>query len=232
MNKYLILVVEDDPPVRNLITTTLKANEYKFITAENGELAIMETASHNPDIVLLDLGLPDIDGVEVISRIRTWSNVPIIVISARSEDGDKIEALDAGADDYLTKPFSVEELLARLRVTQRRISLMKNMGTQESIFINGKLRIDYAQGCAFFEEEELHLTPIEYKLLCLLARNIGKVLTHKYITQNVWGSSWEKDVTSLRVFMATLRKKIEKGKDSPQYIQTHVGIGYRMVKVE
>ena len=137
MNKYLILVVEDDPPVRNLITTTLKANEYKFITAENGELAIMETASHNPDIVLLDLGLPDIDGVEVISRIRTWSNVPIIVISARSEDGDKIEALDAGADDYLTKPFSVEELLARLRVTQRRISLMKNMGTQESIFING-----------------------------------------------------------------------------------------------
>ena len=232
MNKLTILVVEDDVPVRNLITTTLEAHEYRYITAENGKSAIMETASHNPDIILLDLGLPDIDGVEVIASIRRWSNVPIIVISARSEDADKISALDAGADDYLTKPFSVEELLARLRVTQRRLALIQNNSMQQAVFINGALRIDYVSGCAFLDEEELHLTPIEYKLLCLLAKNIGKVLTHKYITQNVWGSSWENDVVSLRVFMATLRKKLEKNPDSPQYIQTHIGIGYRMVKVE
>ena len=230
MNKYLILVVEDDVPVRNLITTTLKAHEYRHIVAENGETAIMETASHNPDIILLDLGLPGINGIEVIERIRTWSNVPIIVISARSEDSDKIEALDAGADDYLTKPFSVDELLARLRVTQRRISLMQNTAHQ-SVFINGNLKIDYAMGCAYMGDEELHLTPIEYKLLCLLARNTGKVLTHQYITQNIWGSSWENDVVSLCVFMATLRKKLE-GDKSVQYIQTHIGIGYRMLKVE
>ena len=192
----------------------------------------METASHNPDVILLDLGLPDIDGVDVIQRIRSWSNVPIIVISARSEDTDKIDALDAGADDYLTKPFSVEELLARLRVTQRRLALMQNNNAQQAMFINGQLRIDYAAGCAFLGEEELHLTPIEYKLLCLLARNTGKVLTHKFITQSIWGSSWENDVASLRVFMATLRKKLESRPGSPQYIQTHIGIGYRLLKIE
>ena len=219
-------------PVRNLITTTLKAHDYRFIAADTGEGAVMETASHNPDVILLDLGLPDIDGVEVISRIRTWSNVPIIVISARSEDTDKIDALDAGADDYLTKPFSVEELLARLRVTQRRLALMQNNYSQQPVFINGQLKIDYASGCAFLGGEELHLTPIEYKLLCLLARNTGKVLTHKFITQSVWGSSWENDVASLRVFMATLRKKLESAPDSPQYIQTHIGMGYRMLKIE
>ncbi|RGS79610.1 response regulator [Coprococcus sp. AF21-14LB] len=233
MNKPLILVVEDDASVKNLITTTLKAHEYRYITAGNGETAILDASSHNPDIVLLDLGLPDIDGVEVIRKIRTWSNMPIIVISARSEDTDKIDALDAGADDYLTKPFSVEELLARLRVTQRRLTMMHNeTAVESSVFINGALRIDYAAGCAFLGEEELHLTPIEYKLLCLLSRNVGKVLTHTFITQHVWGSSWENDVASLRVFMATLRKKIEKGENSPQYIQTHIGVGYRMIKVE
>lgn len=233
MNKPLILVVEDDASVKNLITTTLKAHEYRYITAGNGETAILDASSHNPDIVLLDLGLPDIDGVEVIRKIRTWSNMPIIVISARSEDTDKIDALDAGADDYLTKPFSVEELLARLRVTQRRLTMMHNeTAVESSVFINGALRIDYAAGCAFLGEEELHLTPIEYKLLCLLSRNVGKVLTHTFITQHVWGSSWENDVASLRVFMATLRKKMEKGENSPQYIQTHIGVGYRMIKVE
>ena len=232
MSKIMILVVEDDAPVRNLITTTLKAHDYRYITAATGEGAVMETASHNPDVIFLDLGLPDIDGVEVIRRIRTWSTIPIIVISARSEDTDKIEALAAGADDYLTKPFSVEELLARLRVTQRRLALMQNNNAQQAMFINGQLRIDYAAGCAFLGEEELHLTPIEYKLLCLLARNTGKVLTHKFITQSVWGSSWENDVASLRVFMATLRKKLERTPDSPQFIQTHIGIGYRMLKVE
>ena len=174
MNKSLILVVEDDTSVRNLITTTLKAHEYRYLTAPNGQSAILETSSHNPDIVLLDLGLPDIDGVEIIKKIRTWSNMPIIVISARSEDTDKIDALDAGADDYLTKPFSVEELLARLRVTQRRLSMMQKVSPAEAVvFVNGKLRVDYAAGCAYLNEEELHLTPIEYKLLCLLTRNIA-----------------------------------------------------------
>ena len=233
MKKFQILVVEDDAPVRNLITTTLRAHDYRFITSGTGEGAVMEVASHNPDIILLDLGLPDIDGVEVIRRVRSWSNVPIIVISARAEDNDKIDALDAGADDYLTKPFSVEELLARLRVTQRRLSMMQKVSPAEAVvFVNGKLRVDYVAGCAYLNEEELHLTPIEYKLLCLLTRNIGKVLTHTFLTQSIWGSSWDNDIASLRVFMATLRKKIEKEPNSPQYIQTHIGVGYRMLKVE
>lgn len=230
MNKALILVVEDDVPVRNLITTTLRTHNYKYIIARNGETAVMEAASHNPDIVLLDLGLPDIDGVEVIRRIRSWSYMPIIVISARSEDADKIEALDSGADDYLTKPFSVEEMLARLRVTQRRLAVLSD-SRGDSSFVNGRLRIDYAAGCAFLGDEELHLTPIEYKLLCLMSQNVGKVLTHTYITQKIWGSSRENDIASLRVFMATLRRKLESEPDSPQYIQTHIGVGYRMMKV-
>ena len=233
MNKPLILVVEDDTSVRNLISTTLRAHDYRYLTAQNGDSAIMEASSHNPEIILLDLGLPDMDGVEVIKKIRTWSNVPIIVISARSEDTDKIDALDAGADDYLTKPFSVEELLARLRVTQRRLAIMQNESPVEtSLFTNGQLRVDYAAGCAYLGEEELHLTPIEYKLLCLLSRNVGKVLTHTFITQSIWGSSCDDAIASLRVFMATLRKKIESQPESPQYIQTHIGVGYRMMKVE
>lgn len=233
MNKILILVVEDDTSVRNLITTTLKSHDYRYLTAPTGQAAILEASSHNPDIVLLDLGLPDTDGVEVIRKIRTWSNMPIIVISARSEDTDKIDALDAGADDYLTKPFSVEELLARLRVTQRRLAMIqKESDVSSSVFINGDLRVDFAAGCAYLNDEELHLTPIEYKLLCLLAKNVGKVLTHTYITQNIWGSSWDNDIASLRVFMATLRKKINSRPNAPQYIQTHIGVGYRMIKVE
>lgn len=230
MNKPLILVVEDDKAVRTLITTTLKAHDYRFIEAVNGETAILAATSHNPDIILLDLGLPDMDGVEIISRVRMWSNVPIIVISARSEDSDKIGALDAGADDYLTKPFSVDELLARLRATQRRLAIM-NADTTSSEFVNGGLRIDYAAGCAYLNGGELHLTPMEYKILCLLAQNVGKVLTHTFITQKIWGSAWENNVASLRVFMATLRKKLECAPDSPQYIQTHVGVGYRMMKL-
>lgn len=233
MTKSLILVVEDDVPIRNLICTTLKANNYRYVTAEKGETAILEASSHNPEIILLDLGLPDFDGIEVIRKIRSWSAVPIIVLSARTEDSDKIEALDAGADDYLTKPFSVEELLARLRATQRRLALVQNgeLRTQ-SVFVNGKLTVDYAAGCAFLDGEELHLTPNEYKLLCLLSQNVGKVLTHTYITQQIWGRSWENDIASLRVFMATLRKKIEKDPAAPQYIQTHIGVGYRMLRVE
>ena len=230
MNKPLILVIEDDKAVRTLITTTLKAHDYRFVEAVNGESAILAATSHNPDIILLDLGLPDMDGVDIITRVRMWSNVPIIVISARSEDSDKIGALDAGADDYLTKPFSVDELLARLRVTQRRLAIM-NAESTSSEFVNGSLRIDYAAGCAYLNGEEMHLTPMEYKLLCLLAQNVGKVLTHTFITQKLWGSAWESNVASLRVFIATLRKKLESAPDSPQFIQTHVGVGYRMMKL-
>ena len=230
MNKPLILVVEDDSTVRSLITTTLRANDYRFLSAPNGESAIACASSQQPDIVLLDLGLPDLDGVEIIRRIRTWSQIPIIVISARSEDSDKVSALDAGADDYLTKPFSVTELLARLRVAQRRIS-SASARTGESVFRNGSLTIDYGAGCAFLKGEVLKLTPTEYKLLCLLTKDVGKVLTHTYLTDKIWGSSWESDMASLRVHMATLRKKIEKDPDA-QYIQTHIGIGYRMMRVE
>lgn len=232
MNNLLILVVEDDAPVRNLIGTTLKTHGYNYMIASTGESALMQASSNNPNIVLLDLGLPDIDGVDVIKKIRTWSELPIIVISARTEDKEKIEALDAGADDYLTKPFSVEELLARIRVTERRLATMQSANKSESIFVNGNLKIDYAAGCAYLSDEELHLTPIEYKLLCLLSRNVGKVLTHTFITQKIWGAAWESNIASLRVFMATLRKKIEPSADSPQYIQTHVGVGYRMIKAE
>ena len=227
MNEFLVLVVEDDKPIRNLITTTLKMNDYRFITAVKGNEAIMLSASHKPDIIILDLGLPDIDGVEVIEHIRTWSDVPIIIVSARSEDRDKITALDKGADDYLTKPFSVDELLARLRVIQRRLMKSENISVTE--FVNGRLRIDYVSGCVHLDDEELHLTPIEYKLLCLLAKNVGKVLTHKYIIQSLWGTPADNSEASLRVFMATLRKKL--GDSSQALIQTHIGIGYRMMKL-
>lgn len=174
MNKPLILVVEDDHAIRSLITTTLETQQYRFHKAETGAQAIMEAASQRPDVILLDLGLPDMDGINVIQKIRSWSNVPIIVISARSEDRDKIDALDAGADDYLTKPFSVEELLARLRVTFRRIQYHDHLSNGDRAhFTNGDIKIDYASGCVYFKGEELHLTPIEYKLLCLLSRNVG-----------------------------------------------------------
>lgn len=232
MNKPLVLVVEDDAAVRNLITTTLETHDYRFQTASNGDSAIIKAASFNPEVVLLDLGLPDMHGIHVISKIRSWSTMPIIVISARTEDSDKIEALDAGADDYLTKPFSVEELLARLRVTFRRLNYSySNENGPGSVFTNGDLKIDYAAGCAYLDDNELHLTPIEYKLLCLLSKNVGKVLTHTYITRQVWGNACENDVSSLRVFMATLRKKLDLGPHTPQCIQTHVGVGYRMLRM-
>ncbi|KAA9007564.1 response regulator transcription factor [Paenibacillus spiritus] len=231
MNKPFILVVEDDRPIRKLITTTLETQGYRYQTAETGEASIIEAVSRQPDLMVLDLGLPDMDGVDIIRKVRAWSNLPIIVVSARSEDRDKIEALDAGADDYLTKPFSVEELLARLRVSLRRIrNDSDKLQRDASRFVNGPLRIDYSAGCVWVDEEEIHLTPSEYKLLCLLAKNSGKVLTHNYILRAIWGNH-PYDVPALRVFMATLRKKIEKGSGQPKLIQTHIGIGYRMLQV-
>lgn len=230
-SRQRILVVEDDPAVRNLVTTALDLHGYDVERAETGELAVMEAASRNPDLIMLDLGLPDIDGVEVISKIRGWSAVPIIVISARTEDSDKIGALDAGADDYLTKPFSVEELLARVRASLRRSGMAGAGAAESSTFDNGPLHIDFAAGCATLAGEELQLTPTEYKLLALLAKNVGKVLTHTFITHEIWGTSWDSDIASLRVFMRTLRKKIEADPSHPQLIQTHVGVGYRMQRL-
>ncbi|WP_417037291.1 response regulator [Collinsella stercoris] len=230
-SRQRILVVEDDPAVRNLVTTALDLHGYDVERAETGELAVMEAASRNPDLIMLDLGLPDIDGVEVISKIRGWSAVPIIVISARTEDSDKIGALDAGADDYLTKPFSVEELLARVRASLRRSGMAGAGAAESSTFDNGPLHIDFAAGCATLAGEELQLTPTEYKLLALLAKNVGKVLTHTFITHEIWGTSWDSDIASLRVFMRTLRKKVEADPAHPQLIQTHGGVGYRMQRL-
>lgn len=231
MNKPQILVVEDDTAVGNLIATTLETQNYQYHRANTGAGAVLDALSYRPDVMLLDLGLPDMDGVEIIKKVRSWSNMPIIVVSARSEDSDKVAALDAGADDYLTKPFSVEELLARLRVALRRVRYDSDKLSEEaSVYENGELKIDYAAGCAFVNGEEIHLTPIEYKLLCLLAKNTGKVLTHNYILNEIWGSSSVSDTPSLRVFMATLRKKIEPDPGEPRFIQTHIGVGYRMIR--
>ena len=231
MNKPLILVVEDDKAICKLITITMETQGYQYHTAGTGEGAILEAVSKQPDIMILDLGLPDMDGVDIIKKVREWSNMPIIVVSARSEDRDKIDALDAGADDYLTKPFSVEELLARLRVSLRRVRYdSEKLVKDASVFANGDLKIDYAAGCTWLDGGEIHLTPIEYKLLCLLSKNVGKVLTHNFILHEIWGN-YTSDIPALRVFMATLRKKLEKTPSNPKYIQTHIGIGYRMLRV-
>lgn len=231
MNKNIkILVVEDDGPIRNLISTALQTNQYKYDLSVNGEKALLSLSTHHYDIVLLDLGLPDKDGIEIIEQFRTFSMTPVIVISARSSDEDKIKALDAGADDYITKPFSVEELLARVRSTLRRSQYLENQkGKEELIFINGDLKIDYPSRTVFFQNEEIHLMPIEYNLLCLLAKNVGKVLTHQYILDKVWTNALESDLSSLRVYMTSLRKKIEK-KSEQKYIQTHIGVGYNLNK--
>lgn len=226
-----ILVVEDDATVRNLVLTALEAQSFDLLAESTGRGAIASAATNAPDVVLLDLGLPDIDGIEVVRAIRVWSQMPIIVVSARSEDADKIAALDAGADDYLTKPFSVGELQARIRTTLRRSSYLSNAPMRESsTFENGDLRIDYSAGVAYLSGEELHLTPIEYKLLCLLSHNVDRVLTHSFILNEVWGVEHQADLASLRVFMGTLRKKIESDPAHPRYIQTHVGVGYRMIR--
>ena len=209
----------------------MESQDYQYRIASTGASAIMEALSYKPEVMILDLGLPDTDGIEVIKKIRAWSNMPIIVVSARSEDTDKVAALDAGADDYLTKPFSVDELLARLRVALRRVRHdRQRLSEESSVYENGGLRIDYAAGCVYLDGSEIHLTPIEFKLLVLLANNTGKVLTHNYILREVWGNPAASDMRSLRVYMATLRKKLEKNTSEPKYIQTHIGVGYRMLR--
>ena len=228
MNPFHILIVEDDQPVRNLIITTLKMHGYAYSAASDAAQGIQMSVSGKPDLVLLDLGLPDLDGMEVIKSRRSWSLMPIIVVSARGEDADKIHALDAGADDYLTKPFSTEELLARIRVAQRRLSYVQDQKDRSSVFTNGWLSIDLEAATVSSSGQPIHLTATEYRLLKLLALNVGKVLTYSAIIREIWGGNVETDIVSLRVHMATLRKKLgDIGKSEP-LIQTHVGIGYRM----
>ena len=225
-NRTSVLVVEDDDAVRNLIVTALGSHGYQWLSAVTGAEAISSITVSAPDVILLDLGLPDIDGQDVIAKVRTWSQVPIIVVSARADDLDKIAALDAGADDYLSKPFSVGELLARIRTTERHLSYMVHEEPPVSVFENGDLTIDFVTGVVRLAGADLHLTPREYKLLCLLARNVGRVLTHQFILREAWGGGQEGDLASLRVYMGNLRKKI-----GTRYIQTHVGVGYRLVRV-
>ena len=215
---FTVLIVEDDNAVKSLIATALKVQGYRLLEAGTGGAALLEATTKNPDVIILDLGLPDADGIDLIRQVRTWSHTPIIVVSARTEDADKVAALDAGADDYLIKPFSVR--------------LAADSGTDRDgpVYENGDLRIDYAARTVTLAGEEVHLTPIEYKLLALLARNTGKVLTHNAILKEVWGNALASDLPSLRVFMATLRKKIERDPAHPAYLQTHVGIGYRMLR--
>lgn len=228
-----ILIVEDDKAIRSLVSATLEQQQLEHVTVSTGRAAIAEITRNSPEVVLLDLGLPDMDGVELIRTVRRWSMMFIIVVSARSEEDDKIAALDAGADDYLTKPFSVDELLARVRAALRRVRYTRNRSEEDkSTFVNGVLSLDYAAGSVTVAGTDIHLAPMEYKLLCLLARNVGKVLTYKYILKTVWGSSLDQNLPSLRVFMATLRKKLEKASGQCCYIKTHVGVGYRMLRVE
>ena len=214
-----------------MISTTLQINDYEYDLAIDGKNALQLMTSNKYDIVFIDLGLPDIDGIEIIKKFRDFSTTPIIVISARTNDEDKIEALDAGADDFLTKPFNVDELLARVRSTLRRINYAENNSVEDKIsFENGDIRIDYPSRSVFIKGEEIHLMPIEYSLLCLLAENVGKVLTHQYILKNIWVNYLASDLSSLRVYMTSLRKKIEKLTDD-KYIQTHVGVGYKMIRI-
>ena len=219
MNKTLILVVEDDRPIRNLIVTTLKTHDYKYLAAENGFSAILEASSHNPDIVLLDLGLPDMEGVEVIKKIRTWSNMPIIVISARSEDTDKIEALDAGADDYLAKPFAMEELLARINALLRRMNFQKALLE----YSYGEVKIDPSKHKVFFKDNEVNLTTTEFDLLSLLVQNGGDVVSRNKILDQVWGYDEDVSTNVVEVYIRYLRNKIPGIK-----IETVRGVGYRL----
>ena len=228
MNPFQILIVEDDPSIRKLISTTLKLHGYTYITAADGKEAVMLSLSVKPDLILLDLGLPDMDGMDIIRSVRSWSQLPIIVISARGNDRDKISALDEGADDYLTKPFSTEELLARIRVTQRRLSYIAGGRQETSLFVNGDLTIDLEAATVTCGGKKIHLTATEYRLLKLLATNVGKVLTYPMIIREIWGGSMESDIISLRVHMATLRKKMGDPSREDPLIQTHVGIGYSM----
>jgi len=220
----LFLIVEDDLQICNFIKFSLKSQEYNCMEASTGKEALNALASEPITAIILDLGLPDIDGLDIIKQVRTFSEIPIIVVSARDQDAEKVEALDAGADDYLTKPFSIKELLARIRVVFRHSGTQKEV---HSVYKFADLEIDLAKHRVMVRGQEVHFTPLEFNILALLLKNYGKVLTHQYILNEVWGSSLENDVQSLRVFMANIRRKLEKNPAQPRYIITEVGVGYR-----
>jgi len=229
-NKSLILIVEDEKGIANFISAILKANDYKVIKADSGKEGISMTASYSPDLVLLDLGLPDMDGIDVLKNIREWTNIPVVVVSARGHEREKVEALDLGADDYITKPFGTSELLARIRTGIRHSQ--KNMGEnllEQSKLAVGEFEIDYDKRSISISDKSVHLTPIEYKIIVLLSQNIGKVLTHDFIIKEVWGP-YTNEIQALRVNMANIRRKIEENPAEPKYIVTQVGVGYRMVE--
>lgn len=220
----LFLIIEDDAQIRNFINFSLKSQNYECIEAPCGSEALKLLPTRKFSAVILDLGLPDIDGIDLIRKIREDSNIPIIVVSARDQDNDKVEALDAGADDYLTKPFSVKELLARIRVVFRH---NKSFHDTSLTYKVADLEIDLDKHKVFLEGKEIHFTPMEYEVLTLLARNAGKVLTHNSILKEVWGTYLDCDTQTLRVFMANIRRKLEKNPAAPRYIITEVGVGYR-----
>ncbi len=226
MEKGLILLVEDDIQMRRFLRVALESEGYRLVEAETARDGLSQAAARNPDAVLLDLGLPDMDGLEVIVRLREWSRVPIIVLSAREQENDKVRALDAGADDYLTKPFGVGELLARIRVGVRHAEMQKS-GQQEAAFSADELRIDFAKRQVFLGVAEVHLTPLEYKLLLVLVHNAGKVVTHRQLLKEVWGPSYVEHTQYLRVYMTQLRHKLEKDPARPRFLINEPGIGYR-----
>ena len=225
-----ILLVDDDVSILLLVSDVLEENGMNVVTARSGEEAVRLMEGQSFDLILLDIMMKGLSGLDVCRKIRSRVSCPILFLSAKDSVKDIVAGLDLGADDYLTKPFSVEELLARIRTTLRRLSYAQTGGVvSEGSFDTGELHIDFDAGIATMDGEELHLTPIEYKLLCLLAHNADKVLTHQFILHEIWGTATKSDLASLRVFMGTLRKKIESDPAHPRYIQTHVGIGYRLV---
>jgi two-component system KDP operon response regulator KdpE len=226
-SKDLILLIEDEPQMLRLLRIILQSQGYRLVESSTGQDGLMQAATRAPDVILLDLGLPDIDGLEVTRRLREWSDVPIIVISAREQEQDKIKALDAGADDYLTKPFGAGELVARIRVAMRHKAL-REAGQHESIFTLGNLRVDLARREVFLNEKEVHLTPIEYKLLTVLIKNAGKVLTHRQLLKEVWGPPYLTETQYLRVYMAQLRHKLEADPARPSFLINELGVGYRL----
>lgn len=222
-----ILIVEDDPQIRNFIAYTLKQGGFSYLTAGTAQGAMSALVSEHVDLVILDLGLPDFDGMEVIEKVRQWSEVPIIVVSARDQDKEKAAALDAGADDYLCKPFSATELMARLRVAIRHLYKTGRNAVQPIVSV-GELSIDFEKRQVYLKEEPIHVTPLEYSLLSLLFKNMGKVLTTQYILKEVYGVGYGTDTQALRALMAGLRRKIEAVPARPRYILTEIGVGYRL----
>jgi two-component system, OmpR family, KDP operon response regulator KdpE len=225
--KELILLIEDEPQMRRFLRITLQSQGYRLVEAATAQEGLMQATTRNPDVVLLDLGLPDLDGLEVTKRLREWTLTPIIVISAREQEQDKVRALDAGADDYLTKPFNAGELLARIRVALRHLA-RQSAGQTEPVFVLHNLRVDLAQRQVFLDDNEVHLTPMEYKLLTVLLRHAGKVITHRQLLKEVWGPAHVNEVQYLRVYMTQLRHKLEVDPARPRFLLNEPGIGYRL----